>query len=1340
MAKAAKHLDPVLGIDIHMVIVPPSPAPVPLPHPFIGTVFDPLGLLVSALITAVFGGGGPVFVNGRRIGNTGTDCIAIPHFPTPPGVSFHPIDRPDNEGTIVTGSKTVLMEGSSEGRFGSSVASCNFPINLPTSMIMPITTGAPVEVGGPEAVDWFAAVTRGIRTRWFSDAARNLLKKLKLGRLAKYVCKLTGHPVDVMSGEVLTDAVDFELPGPLPLSFERNYYSRDRYTGPLGQGWHHPLDAHVIEDDIEVFVRLPDGRERLHDHLQPGGSLWDDIDRYTLSRTQDGYRLMTWEGITYDFRVVPGAPPRGARGSTTFQLLRVSDRCDNSIKLFYSGGHLAEVLDSAGRRLQLAHDAAGRLESITHDGATLARYVHDGPHLVAAKDPLNHAQRYAYRGGVLVRETNKNGLSFHFEYDWEDPDGWCVRTWGDGGIYDRRITYDKAKHTTIVDDSRGGRTHYFGNEAGLVDREIDPTGVETRYEWDQSCRKVAEIDGLGNRTEWAYDQRGNTVLERNALREETKRVFNALNLPEAIVDAAGGRWSIEYDDRGKPMRLVDPLGHARTFRHDRRGRLRRSEDPMGHSFELAYDERGDLAESKDPEGGRTRYEWDARGRVTAHIDAMGRRTELTWDEGDRLVGIRFPDGGVERRAYDPEDNLVEQVDVLGNTTNYRYGGFNNLVEQVDGEGGVVRYYYDTEENLVRLTNELGETYHIDVDLAGRVVREVGFDGRTLVFRYDRAGRCVEMMNGALKITKFERDALGRIVRQLLPGQPTVQKPIPPSEEVLFEYDARSDLVRAKNSDADVVFERDALGRVIAEQVGEHRVESRYDAAGRRVMRRTTAGHVTGYDIDRNGLLRGLSVLPDDAWMGFDSASLQAGRRPERAPWRMWIKRDATGAEMERALPGGVVARWKPDVGGRPAQHEVTRGDTVLLSRAYTWRADEQIAAIEDAHSGVTRYHYDRRSYLVAAKNPDGSVQYRAPDAAGNLYRTPERSDRAYGPGGVLQRADMVQYVYDADGNLIERVQPDGEVWAYRWDGAGQLREVVRPDGEMVTFGYDALGRRVRKTTGGRSTAFVWDVHDLVHELPEGGSVFAWEFDPETFAPLAKFASAGRCGIVSDHLGAPLCMINEDGEIVWNGHVNIYGFLRASVAASAPPWRWPGQYEDEETGLCYNRYRYFDSAGGCYVSQDPIGLAGGIGLYQYVPDPLTWIDPLGLSCGRAGERIAKKHLKKKGYKIIGSVQNKSGHGIDLVAVNRKGEIEFFEVKTTAGSKAPSLRGAQKWGAHLFVWNRLGRATDWKSVFDPNLGSKVSGLMDEILANGGPSQIKGSVIQVLQGSGRIVVKPW
>jgi RHS repeat-associated protein len=86
-------------------------------------------------------------------------------------------------------------------------------------------------------------------------------------------------------------------------------------------------------------------------------------------------------------------------------------------------------------------------------------------------------------------------------------------------------------------------------------------------------------------------------------------------------------------------------------------------------------------------------------------------------------------------------------------------------------------------------------------------------------------------------------------------------------------------------------------------------------------------------------------------------------------------------------------------------------------------------------------------------------------------------------------------------------------------------------------------------------------------------------------------------------------------------VDLYGVPREEVARTGCPWRWPGQYEDEETGLYYNRFRYYDPEGGRYVRQDPIRLLGGAGLYVYPPDPLRLSDPLGLSeCAWSSRRV------------------------------------------------------------------------------------------------------------------------
>ena len=102
----------------------------------------------------------------------------------------------------------------------------------------------------------------------------------------------------------------------------------------------------------------------------------------------------------------------------------------------------------------------------------------------------------------------------------------------------------------------------------------------------------------------------------------------------------------------------------------------------------------------------------------------------------------------------------------------------------------------------------------------------------------------------------------------------------------------------------------------------------------------------------------------------------------------------------------------------------------------------------------------------------------------------------------------------------------------------------------------------------------------------------------------------------DHLGTPRELTDMQGNVVWNGRYKAWGRLLHVEREIEQPLRFQGQYEDQKTGLFYNRYRYYDPDVARYVTQDPIGLLGGINSYLYSASPTTMTDPLGLVCGKA----------------------------------------------------------------------------------------------------------------------------
>jgi RHS repeat-associated protein len=91
------------------------------------------------------------------------------------------------------------------------------------------------------------------------------------------------------------------------------------------------------------------------------------------------------------------------------------------------------------------------------------------------------------------------------------------------------------------------------------------------------------------------------------------------------------------------------------------------------------------------------------------------------------------------------------------------------------------------------------------------------------------------------------------------------------------------------------------------------------------------------------------------------------------------------------------------------------------------------------------------------------------------------------------------------------------------------------------------------------------------------------------------------------------MYDDDGKKTWSAELDIYGRVRTFDGRSLNdcPFRYQGQYEDAETGLYYNRFRYYDPTIGSYLSQDPIGLTGGDKLYGYVHDTNICVDIWGL---------------------------------------------------------------------------------------------------------------------------------
>ncbi|NMF39649.1 RHS repeat-associated core domain-containing protein, partial [Pseudomonas sp. SWRI 103] len=191
------------------------------------------------------------------------------------------------------------------------------------------------------------------------------------------------------------------------------------------------------------------------------------------------------------------------------------------------------------------------------------------------------------------------------------------------------------------------------------------------------------------------------------------------------------------------------------------------------------------------------------------------------------------------------------------------------------------------------------------------------------------------------------------------------------------------------------------------------------------------------------------------------------------------------------------------------------------------------------------------------------------------------------------------------------------VTEYRYDCQHRLIGITQPNGQTASYRYDPFGRRISKTVDGITTEFFWQGEKLIAEH-HADRHRSYLYEPDSFRPLALLEGFGPKETKPyhyqlDHLGTPQELTAPDGEIVWSAQYRAYGEIsRLDIGKVDNPLRFQGQYFDQESGLHYNRHRYYNPDIGRYLTPDPVKLAGGINAYQYVPNPTGWVDPLGLS--------------------------------------------------------------------------------------------------------------------------------
>jgi RHS repeat-associated protein len=1049
-----------------------------------------------------------------------------------------------------------------------------------------------------------------------------------------------GEPVYLVTGETFNSYVDY-APGGV-FEWRRHYTSaRNGADGPLGFGWRHFYQRSLRRRLHRATFTDWDGLRTEFGRFEPGTTA-TRANGYVFERIAPGHYRVRYRGR-------PQLEFRGGEFDDELPLVRVvGDGASLELEYDPLGRLVALVEIGAGTpalRYELQLDERGRITRLWQVDATdgmnpsspagaapsrmlraAYRYSVAGD-LELARDSLEGAWRHEYDAfHRLTKQTDPRQYSFAYRYD---AQGRCVKTMGQDGLWWCRVQYFPEQRFTRYTEGDNAIREFHYDSSGVVTHIVDPYGKKSSHKLDDQGRVTRKVDAGGHVIRWLYDGDGAHF---------------------ARVDELGRLLPPELEPT-EPIKPNDDRTASTPFQF----LLGTSLDPV---LGAGLDGDAARAPSVSPElvecarevfPPRPAARWE---RVTKHRVSFDVPTQ-TLDPMGRVIRERDAVGRTRSWEYDATGNRVAEVDRQGRRTLQQTVSWNLLGKRINPLGHAMSFEYSRLAELTKVTDPLGNETSYDYDLKGRLAR---------VFRLGRLHD--EYVHDVGDRLVGKRDGVGGVLF---------------SDSVDERQRARD---RTLATGAKHRFRYDSQGRVLEASTDQHTVEIGYGLHGRRVRDLRDGQGVEHYHDGsgvRSVVLRRYEVrrrhAPDGAIVLRDSNSGSTR-----------IEVGATGY-VRRLCSNGTRELLRFDRDGR-LEGCIRYRERDLYARKvsaqrYVYSSEGDLLQVTDSERGTTRYELDEAHRFVAEQIPTG-VELRYPlDEAGNLRALPGSGELRLQKGNRLASSSVETFEYDRRNRLARRQRRDGSRVEYAYDSLDVLDSVyvraselpVQADAEdqrVVSAdapwnvgcrrwraAYDAECRRLwtqwnDENGTSRRRDFYWDGDRLAAEVLPDGTCRVYQYGGEdalsplqfTDHPSASAApDSGRTyHVFYNPAGMPMCIEDDVGHVVWRvNRVDPYGQLdlrdRQQIDYARPGsaieynLRWPGHYYDPETGLHYNRCRYYDPALGRYLQSDPWGYGGSpVNLYSYCPNPLVQVDVFGLHI--AVDRVNDPNLPRGSGRING----------------------------------------------------------------------------------------------------------
>jgi len=1057
-------------------------------------------------------------------------------------------------------------------------------------------------------------------------------------------------PVSMLTGEEILPLTDFSLAANRPLTWRRLYRSSHcNQKTIMGNGWRHDYLVQLTEHYLPppkvgpkkkgtywLEYRDEHGATHKFEKVKPGQSSYQLSSNLVLHYKENGKQVL----VTPDDKHLTFMS-----GASAWLLEKIINEKGQSTRFYYdSMERLQRIEVNKVRGCVLKYNKHGLLKTVhayrTNEQGKLvlldqplASYEYDEQsNLVAATNQFAEQERYEYNAAnLLIKRTRASGFSHHFEWDSYGYDAKCIKQWGDDNTYCYQFEYQGNKTTSR--DSRGNQEQFVHNEQGKLIEHTDANGNITRYDYNSLGQKVAQTDALGYQTLYTYTEYGQLESVTQADGNRTQFGYNQLGQQVVVILPNGEKIKRQYSASGLLQSETQADGRIALYSYDKQGNLTQHVTPNGHVLKYTWNEQGELL-AKQHNDELIRYSYDNLGRINATINQAGLLTQYKYNEQGQLVETTAfeqsnPDNKQQQLfTYDDAGRLVSSQNGNGDTTEQHFEGLSQPHCVIQPDGSALHLTYDKERNLTAIERSDGHIYRINYDANENPIQITGFDGTEQQFKYDACNRLVAVTQSDKRHVNIKRDKLGRVISQH--ASLATNKHIVNNANH-YSYTTEGKIARAHNEQSTIKQSLDKGGRLLSvEQIHNqsqtHKLAYSYDDYGRRQSLTLPDSTTLYYNYNSFGQLSAIQVKRADGELaklvelGYDSQNN--------------IKTQRFGNK--------AILNQTFDVFGRLTQQQLSHPEhTFFDSCDYQYDAVNQLITREEQGISCqnTQFEYNSLGQLVQQNLADAKSGTQAPEKAkqfqwdsfGNpISQTQTQHDEAVNEQEANDAvthsqvdADRLTHFGDSDFEYDDcgnQVRETGKgIKTHREYNAFNQLSSFNNNGTLTHYDYDPLGRRIAKQTEHGKIDYIWDNDQLIGEFQHGEYTWYINF-PNQFHPVALIKQGELYYYHLDQLNTPRFVTNNNAEVVWQNHADVYGYEEPEANADfnkensfTQPIRFQGQYFDEESGLHYNRYRYYSPKQQRFINQDPIGLVGGINHYQYAPNPINWVDPLGLSC-------------------------------------------------------------------------------------------------------------------------------